>query len=246
MRYLFIIAGLVLLVGCKKSRYDKYAVGSEKHMLVTEHDILVQPDENYAADLDGDGNADVEFEIIRENIDEATFQFCWNTSSTILNEKVQIKEIPNSGNLYVSEGEFYWDPPFPFPMRLIKDINYSSISSEGEYHSTRANSACAFPYLAWIDHKDFIWMNESNEVNLALTEDPEISYMFSETGDSLLRYNNIMDTTCSAIQQDLNTYIAFKISEPDCYRVGWIELSRPGADQLLVLKSGISEKPIRN
>lgn len=251
MKYLSIMVLVVLAIGCKKSKFKKYTVGSEHNMVVTQRDIVLEAPktsdgiETSSIDLDDDGELDLAFNIDRIDSEDIDWQYQIDFTMERLNSNTEIVENKNSNILYASVGEFLDESGFG-PPKFIQTTRISRDASSYDYQITRSNTPVSFDVISELDYDAQEWGNAGDHLSLALTNTTEDVYAFNETGDALYGYRKIVEADCNGLQVDQRTYFVYRIIiDDDCYKVGWIELLRTADYKLHITRTAISEKGIK-
>lgn len=247
----FLIA--LVFISCKKSRYDKYAAGSDKRMTVTEHNFKIQGfntdglNRDVAlVDLNGDGKVDIEFVSNRDSIYLGEGSEVWGITLEIINPLIEFVEIQNSGDKYYTETSYIssGDPGYPTSDRT-KTMGCQQ--EGGELIADSGNSPKTLSENDIIQPEQYDWSaNQYGYLELGTSGYTYTECVFNEAYDSVFCDITIIEPTCYPIPTDEKTYLVFrKLDNNGCYSIGWIEVLLTDENRLEIRRSAISNKSLK-
>lgn len=251
MKYLIMSIALIGLVACKKSNFKKYVFGSEKKMVVTEHNVTIEGIgsnldnryDRYDLDLDGITGTDLTFVSFNDSIEDGSGSDYWGVFGNVKNENIQVLQLLNSGDQY------YYATPYSAPdfgPPYLKSVKRTSCDPAlGDYVGAGANYPITFNECDPMERESYNW-SDLYEVAIDLVNSgyDYTECFFNESEDSLLCDNYVKDPSCQAVPFDQKFYLAFRKLDKDCYYLGWIELFLTDKNKLTIYRTAISEKPL--
>jgi hypothetical protein len=251
MKYYLQLLIVFVFIGCKKSRYDKYAIGSEKKMTVTQHDATIQgvfgfgtAIDHLELDLDEDGTKDVVFVSVVDSLDSGTGVEIWNVYMDIYNPDFEVLEMLNSGEQYYAESPYQYPTDGGFMWN--RTLRTGCETEDGVSASFRSNSPRTFSESDLIQPEEYDWTAQSYTGYLELSHSgyEYQECVFPDTSDNLYCDIVIQEPTCYPVPTDEKTFLLFRKADINGYYLGWIEVMLTDNNKLSIVKSAISDKPL--